>query len=421
MKDIIRQVLQNLNNQHGAEVFTSQRQFKSALGDALGEMRTRQQIEASEAKRVYNLLIKVICDMEAYSRLEAHFVSGNVFAVDNMTNELSSDHIIPKDVAQMVMECVAELVGYEVVDEVTLPGLEAKTPNHTPQEGSLLAHELCAPKYAMFADGDVARLAELVGAWVNDPEHDGLKKTVCAVLEKRFFSKTQMDYLHSHEECIRSHLPGIRPKQYQETSEGDVHAQYELGVKYLNGRDVEQSDAQAAHWFKKAAEQGFARAQYRLGLMYYDGRGVVQNHKQAADWFIKAAEQGYAPAQYDLGWAYDHGGGLYGYDFGIEPSATQAVYWYKKAAEQDEARAQYELGYRHWRGKDVEQNTTQAVHWYGEAAKQGHHAAQYELGRCYENGQGVEQNDTEAVYWYKKAAEQGSTSAKTALKRFAGK
>jgi len=33
------------------------------------------------------------------------------------------------------------------------------------------------------------------------------------------------------------------------------------------GRDVAQSDAEAARWFRKAAHQGHADAQYNLGIM----------------------------------------------------------------------------------------------------------------------------------------------------------
>ncbi|MCX8201638.1 MAG: SEL1-like repeat protein [Candidatus Caldarchaeum sp.] len=37
-----------------------------------------------------------------------------------------------------------------------------------------------------------------------------------------------------------------------------------------------------------------ATAQYNLGIMYAMGRGVLQNDAQAALWWRKAAEQGLA-------------------------------------------------------------------------------------------------------------------------------
>ena len=49
-------------------------------------------------------------------------------------------------------------------------------------------------------------------------------------------------------------------------------AQGNLGWMYSNGHGVEQSDAQAVHWYTKAAEQGNAIAQNNLSLMRQDGR-----------------------------------------------------------------------------------------------------------------------------------------------------
>ena len=66
---------------------------------------------------------------------------------------------------------------------------------------------------------------------------------------------------------------------------------------YVQGRGVRQDDAQAAQWFRKAAEQGVAQAQYNLGVMYAKGRGVRQDGEQAVQWFRKAVEQGYPQAQ----------------------------------------------------------------------------------------------------------------------------
>ena len=66
---------------------------------------------------------------------------------------------------------------------------------------------------------------------------------------------------------------------------------------YAKGRGVRQDDAQAAQWFRKAAEQGVAQAQYNLAVMYAKGRGVRQDGEQAVQWFRKAAEQGYPQAQ----------------------------------------------------------------------------------------------------------------------------
>ncbi|MBV9968837.1 MAG: SEL1-like repeat protein [Xanthobacteraceae bacterium] len=46
--------------------------------------------------------------------------------------------------------------------------------------------------------------------------------------------------------------------------------------------------------------QGHAAAQYHLAHMYADGRGIARNDAEAAAWFRRAAEQGDADAQHEL-------------------------------------------------------------------------------------------------------------------------
>ena len=48
------------------------------------------------------------------------------------------------------------------------------------------------------------------------------------------------------------------------------------------------------------AERGDAEAQNILGMMYVEGRGVPQDYAEAAKWYRKAAQQGHAEAQSTL-------------------------------------------------------------------------------------------------------------------------
>jgi TPR repeat protein len=48
------------------------------------------------------------------------------------------------------------------------------------------------------------------------------------------------------------------------------------------GWGVPQDYAQAAIWYRKAAEQGSAEAQFNLGLLYDNGLGVPLDYSQAA-------------------------------------------------------------------------------------------------------------------------------------------
>ena len=69
---------------------------------------------------------------------------------------------------------------------------------------------------------------------------------------------------------------------------------------YHKGQGMRQDYAQAAKWFRRAAERGHAKAQYNLGVMYGTGRGVPQNNAEAVRWYRLAAEQGQAEAQLKL-------------------------------------------------------------------------------------------------------------------------
>lgn len=74
--------------------------------------------------------------------------------------------------------------------------------------------------------------------------------------------------------------------------QGDVGAQYNLGVMFDKGQGVPQNNNEAFKWFKKAAEKGDAGAQYNLGRMYVKGENVPQNYVQAYMWYCLSAAQG---------------------------------------------------------------------------------------------------------------------------------
>jgi len=74
--------------------------------------------------------------------------------------------------------------------------------------------------------------------------------------------------------------------------QGDADAQWQMGVRYHNGEDVLQNDAQAVRWFLRAAEQGHVTAQATLGAYYWAGRGVPPDLSKAYMWSEIALAQG---------------------------------------------------------------------------------------------------------------------------------
>lgn len=69
-------------------------------------------------------------------------------------------------------------------------------------------------------------------------------------------------------------------------------AQHFLGWHYHKGIGTEQSDSQAVHWWRKAAQQGVAESQQGLGWAYANGRGVEEDPVEAYRWFNLAASSG---------------------------------------------------------------------------------------------------------------------------------
>ncbi len=163
---------------------------------------------------------------------------------------------------------------------------------------------------------------------------------------------------------------------------GDAESQFELGRLYDRGETVPQNSAEAAKWFRKAAEQGHAKAQYNLAVSYEQGEGVAQDRAEAAKWYRKAAEQNIARAQFSLGACYEDGAG-------VAKDAAAALQWYRKAAEQNYAPAQDNLGRFYARGIGVAQDAAEAVKWFRRAAEQNLPQAQYNLSVCYDRGLGV--------------------------------
>ena len=112
----------------------------------------------------------------------------------------------------------------------------------------------------------------------------------------------------------------------QQAASGDAHAQYDLGVLYNNGQGVPRDYAQAAFWYRKAADQGNAEAQFALALVYETGEeGVAKDSAEAARWLRKAADQGLADAQFGLAAHYMLGNG-------VPRDYSEAYFWLNLAA-----------------------------------------------------------------------------------------
>ena len=104
--------------------------------------------------------------------------------------------------------------------------------------------------------------------------------------------------LTNYERCVEAYLDKDFTNAYHFCKEeNDSNAQYLIGEMYYNGFGVKEDHAEAAIWFRKAAEQGHSEAQFVIGRMYYYGWGVKKDHAEAIIWFRKAAEKGHIRAK----------------------------------------------------------------------------------------------------------------------------
>ncbi|HVH71682.1 MAG TPA: tetratricopeptide repeat protein [Candidatus Dormibacteraeota bacterium] len=83
-------------------------------------------------------------------------------------------------------------------------------------------------------------------------------------------------------------------------------AEFLLGTMYRSPAvsAIEENPAEAARWYRRAAQQGYAPAQNNLGILYDDGIGVPANNEQARKWYRLAAEQGDGSAAANLAYNY---------------------------------------------------------------------------------------------------------------------
>ena len=154
--------------------------------------------------------------------------------------------------------------------------------------------------------------------------------------------------------------PGLRAAAVR----GNAAAEYEIALRYAEGRGVTQNFAEAAIWFERAATKGLAPAQYRLGSLYEKGHGVKKDLEAARRLYVAAAEKGNARAMHNLAVLYAEG-------IDGKPEYKTAFQWFRKAASHGIADSQYNLGILYARGIGSEQNLAESYKWFALAAQQG--------------------------------------------------
>ena len=163
----------------------------------------------------------------------------------------------------------------------------------------------------------------------------------------------------------RAPAPAAPRDPFKLADAGDAHAQYELGIRFAEGRNATRDPAKAIEWLTKSASQNFAPAQYRLGVIYEKGLGVARDSERARALYTAAAHSGNVKAMHNLG-ALLADGGAEG-----KPDYAAAARWFRRAAEFGVRDSQYNLAILSARGLGMQQDLVESYVWFSAASLQG--------------------------------------------------
>ena len=161
---------------------------------------------------------------------------------------------------------------------------------------------------------------------------------------------------------------------------------------------------EAVSSFREAAEQGNVTAQYKLGIYIMEGYGVPADEPEGVRWIRTAAENGNINAQIKMGVFCSDGIGVKHED------REEGIKWFKMAADSGSIEALNWLGGA-YRGKDDEK----AFHYFKAGAEKGDPYSVYDMALFYLNGKVVEKDEEKAIRMLRKAAECGVYEAAEVL------
>ncbi|UZO02372.1 uncharacterized protein OCT59_020853 [Rhizophagus irregularis] len=187
----------------------------------------------------------------------------------------------------------------------------------------------------------------------------------------------------------------------------------------------------------KLAKKGDLEAQYNLAICYMDGKGVRKDKKKALKWFLKSENKYFkiilnknerefkrilklaiendSTAQNNMGNFYNRIGFCYANGIGTAKDNKKAFEWYTKSAIAGCANGQCNLGFCYANGIGTAKDDNKAFEWYLKSAENEFEIAQNYIGDCYNYGIGTDKDKDKAIYWYKKALDNGIREAKDKL------
>ena len=222
-------------------------------------------------------------------------------------------------------------------------------------------------------------------------------------------------YCYYHGVAGLREWPAEAAKWFRKAAEqGDGDSQEYLGSMYFWGDGVEQDHAEAVRWFRMAAERGYLTSQLYLALLLLEGEGVTRDEEEALSWL-----EGRPVSRIQL-----HPGHVY-YRLGMhfagfdmeEIESRMAAASGRPQDDEDERVSKWPLAQKLFR-KAAEHGVVAAfarIGWSGEAAELGYPPAQYDLAVRYRDGEDVEQDDVMARELFLEAARGGHRGAQYEL------
>ena len=160
-------------------------------------------------------------------------------------------------------------------------------------------------------------------------------------------------------------LPDSLPAQLRaEAAKGKPAAEYEVGVRLVEGKSAPVNSEEGLRWLRRAAKSGIIPAHLWIGSLYEKGQGVDKDLALARTHYLAAAEKGNAKAMHNLAVLYAEG-------IDGRRDYKTASRWFQRAADRGIADSQYNLAVLLMRGIGVEQNHQEAYKWFALAAIQG--------------------------------------------------
>ncbi len=129
--------------------------------------------------------------------------------------------------------------------------------------------------------------------------------------------------------------PKLQTKAQEKLKE--INLAFETVMQHRSGKFNPASSPASKQPQRPKSTTDDAQQFYGTGMDYFEGKVTAKNYAEAAKWFKRAADLGHSPAQYYLGFLYSNANGL-PLDF------TAALRWYTMAAEQKNGAAMYQLG-----------------------------------------------------------------------------